>query len=229
MEHDGHQQAPRGFAPGYLSFALVVSLMIPSVVLLLSSGTSRPLAFATLGPYLLVFIPQIALETKYLNRSFMTPALPLLFMYYRLWQFIRSLQLVAEHRKLEVHGAAGAGQHWLTTYLLSLLVFWVFDTGCTIIWLPWMFNWQLQDPKHLSELTKLREQEQEQAARQHHPAGPTPAATHHIQDGGAMLSSPAANAHGMTTRSKARTPGTAAARSRKADSSAEIDSYGYGS
>ncbi|KAF6252930.1 hypothetical protein COO60DRAFT_483882 [Scenedesmus sp. NREL 46B-D3] len=102
---DGRQHAPRGFAPGYLGFALLWSLIIPAVLLLLSTGYAcQPLVYATLGPYLLVFVPQIALETKYLNRSFMTPVLPLLFMYYRLWQFVRSLALVAAHTA----GAAGA-------------------------------------------------------------------------------------------------------------------------
>ncbi|WIA07938.1 hypothetical protein OEZ85_007415 [Tetradesmus obliquus] len=113
VEADGRQHAPRGFAPGYLGFALVWSLIIPAAVLLLSSGQAcQPLAAATLGPYLLVFVPQIALETKYLNRSFMTPVLPLLFMYYRLWQFVRSLALVAAHTAAAA--SSQQQQHWLT-------------------------------------------------------------------------------------------------------------------
>jgi hypothetical protein len=244
VEHDGRQHAPRGFAPGYLGFALVWSLIIPAVLLLLSSGRAcQPLVYATLGPYLLVFVPQIALETKYLNRSFMTPVLPLLFMYYRLWQFVRSLALVAAHTGAAAEAAAAAGtaqqQHWLTSYLMSLLVFWVFDTGCTMLWLPWMYDWQLQDPALLQELAEARQQEAATTMlaaaakrRQLHPAGaaadsgaatPARAAAIDVAGGGGT--------HGMTTRSKARTPGSSArprSRAAASHSSAEIDSYGFG-
>jgi hypothetical protein len=236
VEHDGRQHAPRGFAPGYLGFALVVSLIIPAALLLLSTGrTCQALVYATLGPYLLVFVPQIALETKYLNRSFMTPVLPLLFMYYRLWQFIRSLALVAAHSS----GAASSApqqQHWLTSYLMSLLVFWVFDTGCTMLWLPWMYDWQLQDTAQLQQLAEARQQEAAAtmltaaAKQQLHPAGA-------VDDSGAVTPPPGAGGdagggtHRMTTRSKACTTGSSGkARSRAAasHSSADIDSYGFG-
>jgi hypothetical protein len=222
VEHDGHQHAPRGFAPGYLGFALVWSLIIPAVLLLLSSGHEcQPLVYATLGPYLLVFVPQIALETKYLNRSFMTPVLPLLFMYYRLWQFVRSLALVAAHTAAGAAGAATAGsprqQHWLTSYLMSLLVFWVFDTGCTMLWLPWMYDWQLQDPALLQQLADARQQEAATTIlaaaaakrRQLHPAGEAGAsgATTPVQAAaGGAAAAGGGGSHGMTTRSRARTP-----------------------
>jgi hypothetical protein len=241
VEHDGHQHAPRGFAPGYLGFALVWSLIIPAVLLLLSSGHAcQPLVYATLGPYLLVFVPQIALETKYLNRSFMTPVLPLLFMYYRLWQFVRSLAMVAAHTAA---GAAAAGspqqQHWLTSYLMSLLVFWVFDTGCTMLWLPWMYDWQLQDPALLQQLAQARQQGAPSTLlaaapakrRQLHPAGDIGAsgATTPVQS--AVGAAAGGGSHGMTTRSRARTPASSVkprSRAAASHSSADIDSYGFG-
>uniref|UniRef100_A0A383VBX7 Uncharacterized protein n=1 Tax=Tetradesmus obliquus TaxID=3088 RepID=A0A383VBX7_TETOB len=248
VEADGRQHAPRGFAPGYLGFALVWSLLIPAAVLLLSSGQAcQPLVAATLGPYLLVFVPQIALETKYLNRSFMTPVLPLLFMYYRLWQFVRSLALVAAHTAAAA--SSQQQQHWLTSYLMSLLVFWVFDTGCTLLWLPWMYDWQLQDPRLLSQLAEARQQEAATTmlaaaaaakTRQLRPAGAdasgSGAATSQVAAAAAAAGTAGGDgaggsSHGMTTCSKARTPGSSmAARSRAAasHSSAEIDSYGFG-
>jgi hypothetical protein len=120
----------------------------------------------------LVFIPQILLETKFLSRSFMTPMLPVLFMYYRLWQFIRSLWLLDQLLPPSPSAAAaaaaaaaasipGSNGGWMKGYLLSLLGFWVFDTGCTLLWMPWMFDWQLQDFNRLQQLSRLREQHQQ--------------------------------------------------------------------
>jgi hypothetical protein len=240
VEHDGQQHAPRGFAPGYLGFALVWSLIIPAVLLLLSTGrTCQPLVCATLGPYLLVFVPQIALETKYLNRSFMTPVLPLLFMYYRLWQFVRSLALVAAHTAAAAaEAAAGSAtqQHWLTSYLMSLLVFWVFDTGCTMLWLPWMYDWQLQDTALLQQLAAARQQEAATTMlaagtkrRQLHAAGG--AATSVRAAAGGAAGDGGGGSHGMTTRSRARTPASSVrprSSAAASHSNAEIDSYGFG-
>lgn len=159
MEADGHQAVPQGF-PSYLALAFVVTVIVPTIVLagclLSSSDTTKALAAATLAPYLVVFLPQILLETKFLNRSFMTPVLPVLFAYYRLWQFIRSLSLVAGVQ------SAPAGQHaWLVYYLLSLLAFWVFDSGCTMVWLPGMYEWQLQNVALLTRLSKQRQAPQD--------------------------------------------------------------------
>jgi hypothetical protein len=219
------------------------------VLLLLSSGHAcQPLVYATLGPYLLVFVPQIALETKYLNRSFMTPVLPLLFMYYRLWQFVRSLALVAAHTAAGAAAAAAAAagnatqQHWLTSYLMSLLVFWVFDTGCTMLWLPWMYDWQLQDPALLQQLAQARQQEAATTMlaaaaskrQQLHPAGEagaSGAATPVQAAAGGVAAGGGGGSHGMTTRSRARTPASSVrprSRAAASHSSADIDSYGFG-
>jgi hypothetical protein len=126
----------------------------------------KALGCATLAPYLLVFLPQILLETKYLKRSFMTPALPVLYAYYRFWQFVRSVSLVAAVGSVAdktdgpTAATAAAGAYsWLLHYLLSLLCFWVFDTGCTVVWLPGMYEWQLQDVGLLSRLCQQRQQE----------------------------------------------------------------------
>lgn len=155
VEPDGHQVVPQGF-PTYLALAFVITIILPSLVLiecfLRGSDTIKALAAATLAPYLLVFLPQVLLETVFLNRSVMTPVLPVLYAYYRFWQFIRSLQLVAA-----VQGAQRplTGEHaWLVYYLLSLMCFWVFDTGCTMFWLPGMYDWQLQDAQLLTKLSK---------------------------------------------------------------------------
>lgn len=263
MDSDGHQRAPRGFAPGYLGFALFISLIIPSAVslyVLVASNTnssiSRPLVCATLVPYLLVFVPQIILETKYLNRSFMTPVLPVLYMYYRLWQFIRSLGLVAKYESDIVGGVAAS---LLKAYLVSLLMFWVFDTACTMVWMPWMYDWQLQDPQLLRKLVEQRQQEQLVLAKQHHKQQqqlrknlgvPSPAGdkTHQSlakDDSAALDSTPGLSPAGrrMTTRSMARTPETAAQqaatamfeavspRSRRRvvpSGSNNVESYGFG-
>lgn len=149
MEADGRQRVPRGF-PGYLAFAFVVAVIVPAGVLTgclcaaSSDSVLCALAAATLGPYLLVFVPQMLLETLWLNRSVVTPLLPVLFAHYRLWQFIRSLSLV------------GSGHWWLQRYLASLLAFWVFDMACTLVWLPGMYEWQLQDAALLARLSGMR-------------------------------------------------------------------------
>eukprot|EP00775_Hariotina_reticulata_P005680 gene5680-5918_t len=162
VEADGRQRCPRGFTPGYLSLALVITLIIPSFILTFSSRAVRPLANATLGPYLMVFIPQILLETRFLSRSFMTPMLPVLFMYYRLWQFIRALGLLTQLQPPPAAaGSSVSNVIFFKWYLLSLLGFWVFDTGCTIVWMPWMYNWQLQDFTRMQQLSRLREQHQQ--------------------------------------------------------------------
>jgi hypothetical protein len=164
VEADGQQVVPQGF-PSYLTLAFVTTIIVPTLALAacLAAGSAevKALAAATLAPYLLVFLPQILLETKYLNRSFMTPVLPVLYAYYRFWQFIRSLALVA------AHGDSAGGQHsWLLYYLLSLMCFWAFDTGCTLVWLPGMYEWQLQDAALLARLSKQREQEGKRQTRQ---------------------------------------------------------------
>lgn len=177
MEPDGHQAIPQGF-PYYLALAFVVSIITPSLLLafcLLSRDpTLAVLGAATLAPYILVFLPQIFLETRFFNRSFMTPVVPIVHAYYRFWQLIRSLGLVvragassssnstmpyaAQQRPLLAAGQYG----WLVYYLLSLLCFWAFDSGCTMAWLPGMFEWQLQDARLLARLSKQRQEEQQQ-------------------------------------------------------------------
>jgi hypothetical protein len=164
MEADGHQVVPQGF-PSYLTLAFVTTVIVPTLALAAclvgGSAELKALAASTLAPYLLVFLPQILLETKYLNRSFMTPVLPVLYAYYRFWQFIRSLALVS------AHGGSAGGQHsWLLYYLLSLMCFWVFDTGCTMVWLPGMFEWQLQDAALLARLSKQHEQKGRKPTKQ---------------------------------------------------------------
>jgi hypothetical protein len=154
----------------YLALASVISIVIPCLVLAYCLLNDNPilkaLGCATLAPYLLVFLPQILLETKYLNRSFMTPALPVLYAYYRFWQFVRSVALVASvgaaaaaDKTEGTPAAAGGVCTWLLYYLLSLLCFWVFDTGCTMVWLPGMYEWQLQDVGLLTRLSQQRQQE----------------------------------------------------------------------
>lgn len=252
VELNGHQQTPRGFAPGYLGLAFVITVITPSSVLLYtllvtnsSSSITRPLACATLLPYLLVFIPQIMLETKVLNQSFMTPMLPVLYMYYRLWQFIRSLGLVAQHESNPVGGSAAS---LLKVYLVSLLVFWVFDTACTILWMPWMYDWQLQDPQLLQQLVEQRQHEQLQRGKGHElvaaafgstaassegptdsPASPS-IAGRRIRTRSMARSSPAAAVTAPAKRAAAGVADAVSPRSRRrvVSSGTNVDSFGFG-
>lgn len=159
VEADGVQAVPQGF-PFYLALAFVVTVIAPTAVLascLLAHtppAVTKALAAATLGPYLLVFVPQILLETRFLNRSFMTPVLPVLFAYYRFWQFIRSLGLI---RSVAAAVAQQGRPSWLLHYLVSLMAFWAFDTACTIVWMPGMYEWQLQDVQLLTRLSQQRQ------------------------------------------------------------------------
>lgn len=171
VESDGSQLVPQGF-PFYLALACIISVVFPSLVLayclLKDDPVLKALGCATLAPYLLVFLPQILLETKYLNRSFMTPALPVLYAYYRFWQFVRSIGLVASVGAVAQitqgpTAAAGGAYSWLLYYLLSLLCFWAFDTGCTMVWLPGMYEWQLQDVGLLTRLSQQRRQQEKKA------------------------------------------------------------------
>jgi hypothetical protein len=140
----------------YLGIAFIVSAIVPALVLIgtfVSAGLNSPssqLAAYCLAPYLLAFLPQGFLETKFLRRSVMAPVIPILFMYYRLWQFLRSLQAVRGFQAVAAAAAAtgggssSGGMQWLQWYLLSLLALWVFDTASVLVWLPWTYNWQLQ-------------------------------------------------------------------------------------
>jgi hypothetical protein len=190
VEPDGHQAIPLGF-PYYLALAFFVSIVTPSLLLaycLLSGDpTLAVLGAATLAPYILVFLPQIFLETRFFNRSFMTPVVPIVHAYYRFWQLIRSLGLVVRAGVSSSSGGIqyavqqrpllAAGQYaWLLYYLLSLLCFWAFDSGCTMAWLPGMFEWQLQDAGLLARLSKQRQEEEEQRQQQRKGSGQTGAA-----------------------------------------------------
>ncbi|KAF8072349.1 hypothetical protein HT031_000008 [Scenedesmus sp. PABB004] len=215
VERDGRQVTPRGFAPGYLGLALLLSLLAPGAALCAAlalgrggggGGGSAGLAAATLGPYLAVFLPQIALETRVLNRSVMTPVLPLLFWPHRLWQLLRGLALAARHA--DAHGGEGG---WLVPALLGLLSFWVFDSACTLLWMPGMYDWQLQDGALLARIAAQRERAAaERGGSQLLVAGRA------AGGGGGGGKGPAARApatpsHAMTTRVRARTPGAAGA------------------
>lgn len=223
VEPDGHQAVPPGF-PSYLALAFVITIILPTLVLiecfLRGTPTIMALASATLAPYLLVFLPQVLLETVFLNRSFMTPVLPLLYAYYRLWQFIRSLHLVAAVQGARIPPLAG--EHaWLVYYLLSLMAFWVFDSGCTLLWLPGMYDWQLQDEKLLAKLSKQR---QEQLANGHGRDKAAAAANGHAKEEppqGPLASGGPAMAAKLRHRWRL-------AGSHRPAASGEYDSYGFG-
>lgn len=236
VEPDGRQLVPKGF-PSYLALAFVVTVIIPSLVLLScllsSSDTLRALGCATLAPYLLVFTPQILLETKYLNRSFMTPVLPVLFAYYRIWQFVRSLGLVAHGTTQGAAPSAAGGaapQHgWLLYYLLSLLCVWVFDTGCTMLWLPGMFEWQLQSVPLLTRLSNQRQQEKQQEKQQHarrksqsHHSAATP------ENGGAAAQAVQPGSPAMAAKMRRKLRAAAADGGQAGGGSGDYDSYDFG-
>lgn len=227
MEPDGHQAIPQGF-PYYLALAFVVSIVNPSLLLaycLLSRDpTLAVLGAATLAPYILVFLPQIFLETKFFNRSFMTPVVPIVHAYYRFWQLIRSLSLVvsAGATSSGTHAAAAqrpllaAGQYaWLVYYLLSLLCFWAFDSGCTMAWLPGMFEWQLQDARLLARLSKQRQEEQQRKGSGQAGAATAAAAAEGLVSGAAM----AAKLRHRWRLAGSRTPA----------GSGDMDAYSFGS
>jgi hypothetical protein len=157
IQKNGSQKAPVGFAPFYLLFAFVVSFITPICVLLYvltqpATNPARQLVFESLLPYLLVFVPQMLLETRYMRTTVMAPTIPILFMFYRLWQFIRSLNLTAASKPQE-------DVLWVKTYLLATLGFWVFDTAAVLTWLPWTYNWQLQP-----DMTQIRRRRVDQEA-----------------------------------------------------------------
>jgi hypothetical protein len=238
MEADGTQAYPRGFTR-YLGAAFGLSVIAPSAVLLgclastRSSAATRALAAATMAPYLVVFAPQIALETRLLNRSVMTPVLPLLFAPYRLWQLTRSLALVAAAAPASAPGAAAAAagrsawqpqplahpalrHHWLLWVLVSLLAFWVFDTACTLVWLPGMFDWQLQDSRLLAQLSRQQQQQQQQQT-----AAPTAAQP----PAGACATVPESPAAAAKARHRRRVGG---AQQQQDFGSGDVDAYGFG-
>ena len=168
IHKDGSQRAPVGFAPFYLLIAFVSSFVIPFCVFLYAltqpaTHAARLLIFESLLPYLLVFVPQMLLETRYMRTTVMAPTIPILFMFYRLWQFIRSLNLVAAAKPQDE-------VLWFKAYLLATLGFWIFDTAAVLTWLPWTYNWQLQ-PDMTDTRRRRLDRDAAAASISSHPAG----------------------------------------------------------
>ncbi len=186
----GQQRLPCGFAPFYLALALVVVAVLPAACLmgaLAARGITAALGMAVLPGYLCVFLVQAALETRWLRRSFMSPALPGLFMPYRLWQLLRGLGLTSRVAGCTPTGQLGAGL--LHSCLLLLLLFWAFDTGATLLWLPWMYDWELQDGKLLRKLAKADSAARAASALRPPPPPPprrSPRLRHRAMDSGAV-------------------------------------------
>eukprot|EP00808_Paulinella_micropora_P007681 g61256.t1 len=127
------EKPPFGFS-SYLKFALAMVLFVPLCGLVYGTvGTTktREEACCALLPLLLNFLVQMWLETRTrFGKSWLMPAIPLLFYPHRAYQLARALLRFAS-------------SPWLRYLLISQLCFWTFDFCATVLWLPWMLNCNL--------------------------------------------------------------------------------------
>ena len=100
-------------------------------------------ALITIVPYVLTHLTQMWLEVKGMRYSLMAPAIPIVYMYYRLLQLVRAFWLLANVYQ---------DTRWLVWLFSFLATFWVYDTGAVVSFLPWTYNWHLftgvPQPKH---------------------------------------------------------------------------------
>lgn len=138
IDADGVQKPPL-FFPRYLSLALALGPLLPVLVLLgtaanaLSTTARGPTRASTPPwsspavlyclPFLLLFLAQTGLETKWMRHSLMAPTVPLLFMMYRLWQLLRSCWLMQQIPQ------SAAAARLCELLLVAQLLFWCFDTA----------------------------------------------------------------------------------------------------
>jgi hypothetical protein len=147
---------PTGFHTYYIPFALFISLISPALTSALActyAAARWEIIYVCFAGYFIVFIVQIALETRFLNRNHMTSSIPFTFGLYRFWQLSRTLLthgiiIMDENVMGRVHSTITSHQHdmdalglnmiWMN--VLVLLVFWIFDHAVTATLLPWMMN-----------------------------------------------------------------------------------------
>ena len=127
----GGSQPPSGWS-AYLTTAFVISLVLPTAVLLAyatgpATAAQRASAAAALLPLLPPHLLQAALETNVMRRLNCASAIPVAFVVPRLAALARSWALAAGH--VALRALVGA-----------LALFWLYDTGVVLALLPWTHN-----------------------------------------------------------------------------------------
>ena len=147
--HD--RKYPTGFHTYYIPCALFISLISPALTCVLASmyaAARYEIICACFAGYFVVFLVQIALETRFFNRNHLTSSIPFTFGLYRFWQLGRTLitYRIIMDDALD-SGQSASHQHdtliglnmiWMN--VLVLLVFWTYDHAVTATLLPWMMN-----------------------------------------------------------------------------------------
>ena len=64
----------------------------------------------------------------------MWPNVPQVYQTYRIWQLIRGCALTT----------ALHGPEWLWLLQAALILYWYFNFGAVLTWMPWLYRWQLQ-------------------------------------------------------------------------------------
>ncbi|KAK9829384.1 hypothetical protein WJX72_005501 [[Myrmecia] bisecta] len=138
LEASGAREFPKGFKlyVMVLPFATGVVLPLLALVPAFLSGHGT-LAASALLPYMVTLFCQIGMEKTLIAKdraSPMWPMVPVVHMLYRLWQLPRSIWLVS----------ALAGPQWLLGLLYYLIVLWLYNFGCVMAWMPWLYHWHRQ-------------------------------------------------------------------------------------
>lgn len=97
-------------------------------------------AAVTVVPYMSSHLVQVWMEVRGMRYSIMTPAIPLAYMYYRLLQLARSLWMLGWTSRFQATTLPFFG------VFIFLSLFWAYDTGVVLVFLPWTYNWHLQQP-----------------------------------------------------------------------------------